>query len=100
MHRFVTSTPTDGYGGLNLSRIGYGCPTRRREFTMIDTTTTRRLLATGAFTFGAMFLVACSDEDGDGAETDEEIGEVENEVDEAEDQVETEVDEAEDELED
>ena len=43
---------------------------------------------------------ACSDEDGDGATTDEEVGEVEEQVDEGADQLQEEVDQGEEEAED
>ena len=38
---------------------------------------------------------ACSDEDGDGAETDEEIGELDQKVDEGRDELDKEIDEGE-----
>ena len=62
-----------------------------------DTTTSPRLRALGlAALVGAgsiLGVAACSDEDGDGGETDEEIQDIEEGVDEATDAVEDEVDE-------
>ena len=58
-------------------------------------------------TWGAAAMVAalalggaaCSDEDGDGATTDEEVGEIEERVSEGADQVEEEIDQGQDEAE-
>ena len=51
---------------------------------------TRRLLAIAGLAL-VPFVGACSDEDGDGATTDEEIQDVQDQTDEAEDRLETEV---------
>ena len=62
-----------------------------------ETTTPARLRALGlAALLGAgsiLGVAACSDEDGDGGETDEEIQDIEEGVDEATDAVEDEIDE-------
>ncbi|HYH49527.1 MAG TPA: hypothetical protein VEG38_08270 [Acidimicrobiia bacterium] len=49
-------------------------------------------LALAALALGALPLVACSDEDNDGATTDEEIEKVEKGVDQAEEQIRQEID--------
>ena len=66
---------------------------------MMDTatdTTTRRIGATaiaGLLALGSLVgAAACSDEDGDGGQTDEEIQDIEEGVDEAEDDVQDEID--------
>jgi hypothetical protein len=51
---------------------------------------TRRLLAIACLGL-APFVGACADEDGDGATTDEEIQDVQDQTDEAEDRLETEL---------
>lgn len=64
--------------------------------TTTDTTPTRLRAFALATLFGAGSLfgaAACSDEDGDGGETDEEIQDIEDGVDEATDAVEDEVEE-------
>jgi len=45
-------------------------------------------------------LVACSDEDGDGAVTDEEIDQIDEELEDLTDEIEEEIDEGSDEVED
>jgi hypothetical protein len=59
----------------------------------------RKLLA--ALFAGALLLtpVACSDEDGDGAVTDEEVDELEQNTDDAREEIEQEVDEGQNEVE-
>lgn len=60
--------------------------------------TTRKLTA-GLFAATlALGLGACSDEDGDGARTDEEVGEVDDAVDQGADEVQEEVDQGADEI--
>ncbi len=60
-----------------------------------------RTFAVGVLTAGVVLGgVACSDEDGDGATTDEEVGELDEEVDEGADKLEQEVDAGQDEAED
>jgi hypothetical protein len=66
--------------------------------TATDTTPTpsrlRALVLAALFGAGSLVgVVACSDEDGDGGETDEEIQDIEEGVDEATDAVEDEIDE-------
>jgi len=66
--------------------------------TTTDCTTARhrRPATAGALLFGLgsiLGVTACSDEDGDGGETDEEIQDIEDGVDEVTDDVEDEVDE-------
>lgn len=60
-------------------------------------TTTRRITALAAVAILGLTGAACSDEDGDGATTDEEVGEIDESVDGAGDQLETEVEEGENE---
>ena len=64
------------------------------------TSTLRKLLA--ALFAGALLMApaACSDEDGDGANTDEEVDELEETGEDVGDEVEEEVDEGRDEVED
>jgi hypothetical protein len=50
-------------------------------------------IAAGLLAASVVVLPACSDEDGDGATTDEEVGEVEQRVEEGREQVEQEVQE-------
>jgi hypothetical protein len=52
---------------------------------------TRRFIAIAGLALAPFVVGACSDEDGDGATTDEEIQDVEEKTDEAEDRVETEI---------
>lgn len=58
----------------------------------------RRALATGLFAAALIVAPACTDEDGDGAGTDEEIGDVGDEVEDVGNQLEEEVDQGEEEL--
>lgn len=58
-------------------------------------TSTRRLSAVALSVLLGAGLSACSDEDGDGATTDEEVGELEDTGDSVVDEVEEEVDEGE-----
>ena len=63
--------------------------------TTTDTTRSRVVATAGAGLFALASVAgfaACSDEDGDGGQTDEEIQDIEDGVDEAEDEVEEEVD--------
>lgn len=61
----------------------------------------RNLALATLFTAGTIIgIVACSDEDGDGAELDEEIKQGEQELDETGEEISEELDEAERELED
>lgn len=54
----------------------------------------------GLFGLGSLGLAACSDEDGDGARTDEEIGELEDTGEDVGNELEQEVDEGQEEMED
>ena len=64
-------------------------------------TNTLRRAAAAAVTATLLFApVACSDEDGDGAETDEEIDQIDEGAEDTGDQIEEEVDEGEDEVDD
>ena len=61
---------------------------------------TTAFLTAAIMAVGMGGLAACSDEDGDGAVTDEEIGEIDETVEDLGDQVEEEVDEGTEEVED
>ena len=78
--------------------LGDGFRVTRGFMTDPDTSITRSRLVTtaaaGLFALGSIAgAAACSDEDGDGGETDEEIQDVEDSVKEGADDVEEEVDE-------
>lgn len=62
--------------------------------------TPRRITAIAFAATLAVGGAACSDEDGDGATTDEEIGELDDQVDEGGEEIEEEVEEGENEVED
>ena len=64
------------------------------------TTTTLRRTAIAALTATLIFAPACSDEDNDGAKTDEEIDQVDEQVEDTGDQVDQEVDEGQEEVDD
>lgn len=53
----------------------------------------RKLIAGAFAVFLALGLGACGDEDGDGATTDEEVGQIDDAVDEGADQIQDEIDE-------
>jgi hypothetical protein len=59
----------------------------------MDTTTTMRKVVAAAFSTALLLTpIACSDEDGDGATTDEEIEDIKDGADEVDDRVDQEVD--------
>lgn len=60
---------------------------------------TRKFAAAGIVTVLAFGGVACSDEDGDGATTDEEVGEIQDKAEDTGDQIQEEVDEGQNEAE-
>ena len=70
---------------------------------MHTTRRTTRRFASGALAVALVFgggLTACSDEDGDGANTDEEVEELDEGAEDVQDQVEEEIDEGQDETDD
>lgn len=64
----------------------------------IDAKKLRKFLVAGLFTFGGLTLAACTDEDGDGAVTDEEIGELQEDAEDLGDDIAEEIDEGVDEI--
>ncbi len=63
-------------------------------------TRTASYLTAAIMTVGMGGLAACTDEDGDGAGLDEEIGELDESIEDGVDQIEEEINEAEEELDD
>ena len=63
------------------------------------TTPLRRTATATLAAFALLVPVACSDEDGDGAETDEEVDQIDEQVEDTGEQVDEEIDEGEEEVE-